>query len=802
MRDQLKWLYELDKTVAKNFLIDTLKGKRGIGFVGLMVVYSMVFYFIFGGTWGSLFVGMDVIFPVYSMGILFISTFSIMSLGMHTMLRKHEIEFLLPLPIDRDVLMKQKMLRPFLIVGAISLAFTVIMHILLSGAAGYSVSYSVIFFIGLLLTNTFILLLSAYLMAYFRKIQGLKKKLFGGVFMFIIFLCLMEFMYWGIGMGGMENNAFSQMLYFFPLNVFIGFVYLSGYMGAGLGSDLHFLISLLYFAVANVSLFYLNWNFDYEVYEDNYEFSGAQQGESLSIERPSKELWWRRYLIPETPFSYPEFEMGTGALIEKEFLTSVRGAGAFVFPYLFMMMSMFITSVFVGIGSLDIILPFVMVILMIGGSSIISNINVVEIKSFHITRTIPWDLSRLGLYSGAPRFFYSSLCYEGWLIFIWLIGGIEGAITFLVYALMVPVLFFLTTYSSQFGFLWTSLPKDFDGDDIKIGSLWGSLMFFLLSLVFTLLLHTWVSQYIQTALKFLLIAPCMLLMGIVFIKLYDREWKVLTAKKRRVSLRKFLAASVSILIIASVFGGFVYYVTSMPPDYDVKVDGDMILANETFYFDDNLYVAEGGDLTISNSTIVFNTTSGNNFGLYLDEDGTLEVSDSIFKGDHEFKVILKDEAEIRNSTFTNVWGDEYDVNEEGGIEMYHDDILIEDVEVSGGTTNGFLVDGCSPEIRDTEIHYCGDDGIEIQGGSPVIRNTSITNNSWGVVMFESSSPEFYNCQISYNDNHGIYCRDSKIELHDCRITNNEGYGIQLENGEFTEENTTLRDNTKGAIDRK
>lgn len=797
---ELELLKDIKRRVMINALKDMVKDKKGIGLAAVMLLYTLIFYFLFSDMWVALTIGIEDLLVFYTAGVMMCVFIALMMGTFIFILQKYEIEFLLPLPIKKKNIFRQKFLRSYKGALIVPVIFALLFHHMIRDSPKASVFLTMRLFVGLFLATSVAYLFCIYLVAVYNQIFNKKKKLLvQGIFAFILISGLGELWYWLMSSGGPWNGSFLDMIYWPPINLFIGPVYLSTILGVS-GGLLPFLISLSFFAVGNIVLFHLVWNLDHQVYEDNYQMVMAQRIEPLSIERSSKEMWWRKYLIPETPFSYLDFKKGTGVLFEKKVLSSMRGVGDFIGPYIMFVVTLLVTPIFT---SDEMIYIFLLFVLTVGLANVVMNVNILELRCFYIDRTIPWNLNKLAFYSGLSKLFFSVLCYEGWLVYTVFIGLTNSIQMFIVYAIMGPTVLFMEIYANQFGFLWASTPEDFEQENFKIGSVWGSAMFFILSLLLILITHSYVTTLIDNALKFVLIVPMGLGIGYLFIRLYDREWKFLTVKKRKTSIRKMGAASVSILLLIGLFGGFFYYIDSMPPSYDMRIDEEMVMANETFYFDDNIYITEGGSLTVKNATMVFNTSADDAFGIYLDEDGLLSITNSTLKGNNEkfgVRIVLKGEATIKNSTFTKVWGDVNDENGEGGVELHNDDISIENVTIDGGITNGFYIEGCSPYIINATISGCGDDGIEIKDGTPVIEDTWITNNSWGVVMFDSESPQFHNCKISYNENEGVYCRNSSPEFYGCEISYNGGYGLELRRSDYISENTDIRFNDGGNVE--
>ena len=226
---------------------------------------------------------------------------------------------------------------------------------------------------------------------------------------------------------------------------------------------------------------------------------------------------------------------------------------------------------------------------------------------------------------------------------------------------------------------------------------------------------------------------------------------------------------------------------------EIPGSGQFTLSNSTIMNDrildltGNLVVMRGGTVHLQNLTVVWNLSVPGGAGLYVEEGGYLYAENCTFNGydnDTTYKCELHGRAELYNCTFNNLWGDREVVIGQGGIEAYHDDIILENCKIFNAYVSGIIIGECSATVRNSTINGCFDDGMEIFGGSPVIDNNLIESNDDGIMIFDSEA-RISNNSVRYNRGRGVAMfGDRKPVLENNHILNNEGGNIVDDNDDI------------------
>lgn len=212
----------------------------------------------------------------------------------------------------------------------------------------------------------------------------------------------------------------------------------------------------------------------------------------------------------------------------------------------------------------------------------------------------------------------------------------------------------------------------------------------------------------------------------------------------------------------------------------------------------HLLVHNGGILRIVNSTVTFSSTPEIFMGIRIQEGGILEVMNSTIRSGDDIGYLVRIFGTMIavDSNFTGLWGKESNVNFDGGIEIYSDDVLLSNCRISDCTTNGIIIGDCCPVIENCVIENNGDDGIEVTGGEPHIVNTTIRNNLDGVYCMYGSNAKLLNCTIMGNSESGIIAEGCTATLTDCTISNNSGTGVKGRESNITLGDSMVHNNTK------
>ena len=235
----------------------------------------------------------------------------------------------------------------------------------------------------------------------------------------------------------------------------------------------------------------------------------------------------------------------------------------------------------------------------------------------------------------------------------------------------------------------------------------------------------------------------------------------------------------------------------IPVNYRHYISTTVEIENTNYTIQDNLVISGQGSVVLRNATLVLeHVESRNPPGIFVEKGGILELFDSVVRTNHSegFRFEVYGSLQAVNSSFLRPWGDKSSQNEDGGLELYSSDVLLQNCSVENGRTNGILIAKSEPRIENCTITGCGDDGIEINQASPVIANTIISDNGWGVVIFRGS-PVFINCTIARNQEDGFSVAGSTTTLLGCQVVDNGDYGVSLLQGKLIQENSVISNNS-------
>jgi len=324
-----------------------------------------------------------------------------------------------------------------------------------------------------------------------------------------------------------------------------------------------------------------------------------------------------------------------------------------------------------------------------------------------------------------------------------------------------------------------------------------------------------------------------------------------------------------ILLFALFFiSGFLsIMITVSADDYDdyPPENGDWIITNETnisnktLILNGNLSVLDGGVLTITNVTLILNSSFDAEHWINVSKGGTLNVVGSnitalnISNG-YKFKVLGNMTIEGSKISYMGGiphWG-------EGGIEIYSDNVTIQNSTISHGSVVGINIFGSSPIIINNTISLNGESGylgghaiyalwpsnpiikynriisnygegiwlkygcnatieynnisdnqrfgIDIHSSSPKISFNTMTNNLYGISCYEDGNypGNMYSCSplisnnFIYNNTSGIDVNGGNIVLINNSIVNNS-WGISIEISSSKVINNTIKGSSYGIV---
>lgn len=204
---------------------------------------------------------------------------------------------------------------------------------------------------------------------------------------------------------------------------------------------------------------------------------------------------------------------------------------------------------------------------------------------------------------------------------------------------------------------------------------------------------------------------------------------------------------------------------------------------ESLVVDGNVTVNSGEFLHIMNSVLTMDLRSDKEFGIWIEEGGTLTLENTTVTSDPRtfgYTFEIMGAATITESYITGLWGDPANVNYDGGLEIYSSDVLIENSHIDDVITNGLLIVNSDPVIINNTIEDAADDGIELQNSDARILNNTIEGCGWAIIVSRGSDAVIKGNFISDNRN-GIVIESSSPIVEDNEFVRNSNYAIFYDN---------------------
>jgi hypothetical protein len=285
------------------------------------------------------------------------------------------------------------------------------------------------------------------------------------------------------------------------------------------------------------------------------------------------------------------------------------------------------------------------------------------------------------------------------------------------------------------------------------------------------------------------------------IERYIKIFKTIKPKRTTWELTRQLCSIFVIFIMVSVaFSGVVnkYFsevgspIPDQPNPYDwIIEDGDIVVrTDEDLILNGDLIVKPGGNLTLNNVKIQFNSSAGTNLKFEVESNitgnyskmGELNIFNSNITvkdddGNHFFDFIIRGNATIYNSEISYVGGSD----PISGIQVYSDNVIISESEISNCKYAGIYV-SADPIIFYNEI-YDNKYGIYYKNSQVNITDIEGTNahdklgySVSAVADLNNDSYDDIVIGVPYDDSngpntgaiYGFYCNDN-IEIDDLEL---------------------------------
>lgn len=257
-------------------------------------------------------------------------------------------------------------------------------------------------------------------------------------------------------------------------------------------------------------------------------------------------------------------------------------------------------------------------------------------------------------------------------------------------------------------------------------------------------------------------------------------------RKRRKKYR-FALISIVITIIVGIFciymfgslyGSFKdnYQKDKIPNKIDsqIYISSTKDYSNTTLYLSNNFVIAKTGSITMENVEIVWELEK-NGPGFYVEKGGEIYARNCSFYSIYstKYKFEIQGNGSFINCSFEYLWGENIGGVSDGGVEIYNDNVTLENCLIIKSRKTGLIIGDCSPKIINTTIINSGGTGMKIFGGKPVIKQCNISKSKIdGIKICKNSKAEIVECHITENDRYGIYYYDSDPHLDQNVIKNN------------------------------
>jgi hypothetical protein len=197
---------------------------------------------------------------------------------------------------------------------------------------------------------------------------------------------------------------------------------------------------------------------------------------------------------------------------------------------------------------------------------------------------------------------------------------------------------------------------------------------------------------------------------------------------------------------------------------------------------DNILVDAGQSLSIRNSTIIMSLPFDMALNIWVAEGGELILENSTIESDpldfgYTFEIMGS--ARIVKSQILGVWGDPENENNNGGLEIYSDDVIIDGSTIKFAKSNGILIKNSGPLIINSTIIHVDDDGIEMRNSTASVINTTIRDTGWAMIVTLGSKPQILDNDILHND-HGIFVAVSEPVIEGNNFSYNGEYAIMCD----------------------
>jgi len=202
--------------------------------------------------------------------------------------------------------------------------------------------------------------------------------------------------------------------------------------------------------------------------------------------------------------------------------------------------------------------------------------------------------------------------------------------------------------------------------------------------------------------------------------------------------------------------------------------------NETLHGTGPIRVGEGETLTLLDCDIAFDMPPAGTIGIWVAEGGHLEmVRTNVTMVDswRGYYIEVYGSAVVQGCLLERLWqgGEGLGHNRDSGLEVYSDDVRVENTTFRDCSGNAIMVVGASPMILDCTFVDILDDGIESVVASPWVEGCTFRNCSYGAIMWGSGGT-IRDCAFE-GGGMGVGLMSSDTDIVDCSFDGLEDEAI-------------------------
>ncbi len=257
------------------------------------------------------------------------------------------------------------------------------------------------------------------------------------------------------------------------------------------------------------------------------------------------------------------------------------------------------------------------------------------------------------------------------------------------------------------------------------------------------------------------------------------------------------------LILSFIFTPIAFFVPGSIMKEELTTDeapmnylpGSFFNGSNNYSISENVRVLKGENLTLKDAVIEIKGTSSAPIYFWVDKGGSITADNVTFRvvdGKRAMSWELHGESSFNDCSFDGIWGDLYDQNGQGGIEIYQDS-LFTGCSFNNGSSNLMMIVECKVVIDSCSFSNTEDDAIEVRSGELELRRSEIRNVGWGVCTFDGSDILVDACLFT-DVQEGIALSWSTGKVTDTEFRNVTREALSVPFGATLEEEDLIFDN--------